>query len=195
MITQANRKLGFSLLELLIATFVGAILAGGVITIMVSQLQLNASHNRNMANQQNMRDSINYMLDEISLCGCNVSEPFITTATESSFIFVGDVTGDGAWDEVNYSFDGASLQRTLRTSADQGSNWTEVSSDTLLDGLAAFSFAYFAPGNIETNIEAEISSVGIGLTLADDVASTAFTANRARSYSMTGRITLRNRQI
>lgn len=194
--TQASLiKRGFSLLELVVATFVGAILAGAVITVMVGQLQLNSSHNRNMANQQNMRDSVNYMLEEISLCGSNVSEPFITTATSTALTFIGDINGDGNWDEVSYSYEGSNLMRSLRTSPDQGSNWNEVSTDTLLENVSMFSFSYFAEGNLATDQESEIHSIGIAVALGNDDTATAFTSGRTREYSMTGRITLRNRKI
>lgn len=186
---------GFSLVELLIATFVGAILAGGVITIMVSQLQLNASHNRNMANQQNMRDSVNYMLDEISLCGSNVPEPFVLVATATQFKFYGDVNGDQDWDELDYAYDGNGLVRTFRTTADGGASWSEPVTDTLLQNVSDFAFTYYAAGNVETDVEDQISSIAVSLTLTSNASTTAFTSDRTRDYSMNSRVTLRNRRI
>jgi prepilin-type N-terminal cleavage/methylation domain-containing protein len=186
---------GFSLIELVITLTVGGIIAGTVVMVMISQLHLNSTHNRNMANQQNLRDSFNYMMDEISLCGNGIADQsvYVTESTASSFRFMGDVNGDGNWDEVEYAYADGSLSRTIRSSPDGGVSWGESQSDVILDDLDSVVFTFYAPGNVVAANEMEISSVAVALTLSPGAGSTAFTAGRTRAFSQSGRVTLRNR--
>jgi prepilin-type N-terminal cleavage/methylation domain-containing protein len=192
--TSGDRS-GFSLIELLVSMFAGSLVAGTVITLLIGQMQLSATQNRNIINQQNLRETLAYMKEEISLAGSGVSEPFVNTAATSEFEFRGDVDGDGTWDKVRYFLDNGSLKRTLSTSTNGGTSWTTVATDVLAAGVQSLTFTYYQPGNATTTTVGLVSAVQIGLVQAIDTDTTALTAGKVGEQEMVTRVTIRNRLL
>ena len=79
-----SSRSGFSLFELLVTVFITAVIAGAIVTLMNSQIQLSTTQNRNIINQENLRDAMEFMGDEISNAGSNAEEPFFTTRTATA---------------------------------------------------------------------------------------------------------------
>lgn len=189
-----RRHGGFSLVELLITTAIIGILGGTVIAFLFTQVRLSASQNRNMLNQESLRDTLNFMTDEISLAGAGATEPFISAADADAFQFNGDIDGNGALDRVRFDLVGSDLRRTLYSSED-GVTWTQVGQDVVLTSVGEFVLTYYGPGNtVDPDIDA-ITSVAVRLSLDVAATSTALTSGRLAPQAMTGRVTLRNRLL
>ena len=186
------RRSGFSLIELIISVGIGLVIAAGVMWMLTSQVQLTATQNRNIINQELLRETLYFMTEEIRAMGSGVIEPYVTIATDVELEYVGDLDGDPLPDRVNYLIDEGQLIRTVWNSNDDGLNWTEIGEDTLLDNVAGGEFLYFQFGNEETDVPADISSIEMGLIL-DVSAGTAFNDNKVAPQSMVSRVTIRNR--
>ena len=184
---------GFSLVELLMVVAIGAIIGMAIVAILVSQMQLTTTQNRNIINQQDLRSTLQFMADEIQLMGQGMVEPYVYQATSNSFSFVGDLDGNTDPDLVVYTTSGNALNRTYSTSTDGGTTWTELGSDDLLSNVSALSFIYYAEGNGAPGSIDDISSVEIKLTLDPTIGQTAVTSGKIRTQTMVQRITVRNR--
>jgi prepilin-type N-terminal cleavage/methylation domain-containing protein len=193
---RLNKRGGFTLIELLTVIVVGSVITGAIVALLHGQMQLSSTQNRTMLNQQNLRESLDYMADEISTIGAGVDEPFISTAATTEFRFVSDIDGNPAnWERVRYFLDNATLRRTLEQSGDSGTTWTAVSTDDMLTGVASLTFTYYAPENVVTTTPADITSVQIRLTQNPNNNTTALNTGRIGTGTMVVRSTLRNRLI
>jgi Tfp pilus assembly protein PilW len=186
---------GFSLIEMLFAFLIGMVIAGAIVSLVVSQIHLTATQNRNILNQESVRSTLRFVAEEIQLLGTAGDPPSLITAEASEMEFIGDFDGDSVPDKVNYNASGSLLQRTYFTTADGGQTWTQVATDTLLDNVSSFGFYYFAKGNVAPVTADEITAVEIRLTLNVAQNTTAFTGNRIANQSMVSRVTLRNRLL
>src|SRR5688572_30092334 len=120
---------GFSLVELLIVLAIGGIIGSAIVTSLLGQMQLSSTQNRTIINQQNLRETLDYMADEVSSIGAGVTEPFIDIADAQELRFVSDIDGDGDWNRVRYYLSAGVLRRQLWSSSDGGGSWTAVSDD------------------------------------------------------------------
>ena len=84
------KRRGVSLIELLMVVVIGSAISGAIISALMSQVQLSATQNRTMINSQNLRETLDYMADEVSHAGAGCTEPFIDTANTSELRFVAD---------------------------------------------------------------------------------------------------------
>jgi prepilin-type N-terminal cleavage/methylation domain-containing protein len=183
---------GFSLIELVISMGIGLIIAAGVMWMLTSQVQLTATQNRNIVNQERLRETLYFMTEEVRAMGSGVIEPYVSIATDVELEYVGDLDGDPLPDRVNYLIDETDLVRTVWNSNDGGLTWTEIGEDVLIDNVANGSFAYYAFGNAETDVVGDISSIDMALAL-DVSDGTAFNEGRVAQQSMVSRVTIRNR--
>lgn len=191
--SNSKWRRGFSLVELLVVAVISLVIGSAVIAALVNQTQITASQNRNVLNQENLRDSMRFMSDEILSLGSGVTEPFIFTALQNEFDFVGDVDGDGAEDRIDYTFSGSQISRALYSTPDGGASWNLVRTDVVLDGVSDLSFTYFAFGDtLPTGVD-DITSVEISITLDPNRFSTAMTTGKTADQGMASRVTLRNR--
>jgi prepilin-type N-terminal cleavage/methylation domain-containing protein len=194
-INLPRRRRGFSLVELLITVFVGALIAGGVAEIMLSQMRLTATQNRNIVNEQTLRENLAYMSDEINSMGNNADEPYIDIIEPEEFQFVGDIDNDGQIDQINYLLDEDELVRTISTSTDGGTTFDLVSTDTLIDHVDEFEFTYFALGNDETEVADDVTAVELYVRLDPSAGETALTAGATADERHVTRVTIRNRTL
>jgi prepilin-type N-terminal cleavage/methylation domain-containing protein len=192
-ITLIRQRGGFSFIEVLVVLAVGTVVASAIIMLLLGQVRLTSAQNRNMINQQLLRDVLSFMTDEINSLGLETTIEPISIAAEDQFKFIGDINGDGDMDEIDYVETGGQLLRRLSSTTDGGATWNEVSEDVLIENVEAVEFTYFAPGNAETAVLSEISSVQIKVTLDTDADSNDFVDGKVRDQSMTSRVTLRNR--
>jgi prepilin-type N-terminal cleavage/methylation domain-containing protein len=190
-----SRRAGFSLIELLVVVVLLAIVGGAILMALMGQMQLSSTQNRAMINQQNLREALDYMTDEVSSLGGGVTEPFISTATTTEFQFVTDIDGDGQWNRIRYYLSGGNLRRQLWSSANAGTSWTEVSDDVLLANVSSLTFTYFQPGNTTTTVLNNITMVEAKVTQSVAADTTAFNSGRVATGRMAARATIRNRML
>jgi prepilin-type N-terminal cleavage/methylation domain-containing protein len=186
---------GFTMIELLMVLAIGTMIAAAIVSILLSQMQLTTTQNRNIINQQDLRSTLQFMADEIQLMGQGTIEPYVFQATTDSFSFVGDLDGNADPDLVHYQVISGALHRTYSSSTDGGVTWTQLGEDDLLSDVQNMVFTYYAEGNAIPADVSEISSVEIRLTLNPAANGTAFTSGKLRTPEMVQRITVRNRLI
>jgi prepilin-type N-terminal cleavage/methylation domain-containing protein len=184
---------GFSLVETLVALAISLIVGGAIITALVANMQVSAAQNRNMLNQDDVRDTLAFMADEIRAMGNGAQEPVLLEATPSLIRFAADLDGDGAADRVKYEFAGAQLTRTLYTTPDDGVTWNVVATDVLLDNASALTFTYYGHGNTTNPAINDVTSVGIRLALDVAATATGLTQGKLAPQALATRATIRNR--
>jgi len=189
------KRSGTSLVELLVVLVIGSVISGAIITALMSQVQLSATQNRTMINSQNLRETLDYMADEISNIGAGTAEPFIDTATSSELRFTSDIDGDGTWNRVRYYRSGTTLRRTLWTSTNAGVSWTQTSDDVLLTGTSTVAFTYYQRGNTAPANNNAISMVQVAITQNALQDTSAFNQNKVPTGRLTIRATIRNRML
>lgn len=186
---------GVSLVELLVVLIIGSVISGAIISALMSQVQLSATQNRTMINSQNLRETLDYMGDEISNIGAGTTEPFISIAGTTELQFVSDIDGDGSWNRVRYYMSGTTLKRQFWSSGDGGATWTDVSDDVLLTGVSSLAFTYYKRGNTAPANNSEISMVQVAVTQSAAQDTTAFNAGRVAQGRLSIRATVRNRML
>jgi len=188
---------GFSLVELVFVIAISAIIAGTLVTLLVSQVQLTATNNRNMLAQQQTRDVMQFMTDEIQLTGANTElEPSVLIADDHRIEFAGDIDNDGDVDRVTFRLtDAGDLVRDYRRSGDDGATWSNPRTDVILQNVTRLNFVYFGEGNVAATTLADVTSVEVQLAVDTTPDETAFTAGKIREQEMVARITLRNRRL
>ncbi len=188
---------GYSLMELLVSLAIAAVVGGTIATVMQSQIQLSTTQNRNMLNQADLRDCINFMTEEIVTMGSGVVEPYIEVAEPTELRYVGDLNNDDVWERIHYFYDVDSLEvrRTLSQSTDAGANWTTIGTDVLMRNIGVINYTYFANNNQAPVTDDEITAVEIRMTMDVQADQTAFTGGRVGGQAMVGRMTIRNRKM
>jgi prepilin-type N-terminal cleavage/methylation domain-containing protein len=186
---------GFSLIEVLISMAIMFIIGGALISILLGQMQLTSTHNRNIINQEDVRDVVTFMGEELSLTGTAAAEPFISVADPTEVCFVADIDGNGVPDQVRYSLNGGALMRTLYGTNDGGLTYDEISSDVIMPNVAALEFTYYGAGNATSPDVDEVTSIEIKLTMDIDATATAVTTGKLAAQQQMTRVTLRNRLL
>ncbi|MDQ3024458.1 MAG: type II secretion system GspH family protein [bacterium] len=189
------KRRGVTMVELLVVIVISTIIGGAIVTTLMGQMRLSTTQNRTMINQQNLREGLDYITDEVSTIGSGVNEPFVSIATAQEFEFNSDIDGDGNWNRVRYYMSGSDLMRQLWTSTNQGGLWTQVSNDVLLSGVTTLTFAYFQAGNTTTTTANSITLVDVQLTQNAGADTTAFTTGQVATGRMAARATIRNRML
>jgi type II secretory pathway component PulJ len=183
---------GYSLVELLMTVAIGTVIAGGIVALLMSQVQLTATQNRNMLNQENLRDVIRFMTDEIRLAATTDGSEPIIAANGSDMEFYADIDGNGVTDTVGYYVAEGVLLRRFTTTA--GGNAFEAT-DPLLAGVQSLVFVYYGPDDVEPANIGEITSVEIQLVMNTSVNQTDFSSERVAPQRMAGRATIRNKLL
>lgn len=194
-LSRLKDRRGFSLFELVITVLITTIIAGAIISMLFSQIQLSTTQNRNIINQQNLRDALEFMGDEISNAGSHSEEPFFTLASSSDIEFVGDQDGDGSPDKVHYYVNGSTLYRDYYTTLDGGATWDLQSTDVIIDNVLTLTFTYYAYDNVAPLDTSEITSVKIELEINKAMHTTAYTNGKVAAQAQMRRVTVRNRLL
>lgn len=185
------RYKGFSLMEVLVAMAVGSLIAGGVVALLLSQAQLSATQNRNILNQENVRDVVHFITDEITLANTyDATEPIIA-ANDSEVSFFADIDGDNVTDTIAFYVDeGSNLRRSFTSPANGGM----AADDIILPNVQSFTFTYYAADDAAPATIDEITSVELQLVL-NTSGGTTYTSGKQRSQAMVGRATIRNKML
>ncbi|MBN2083437.1 prepilin-type N-terminal cleavage/methylation domain-containing protein [bacterium] len=184
---------GFSLIELLITLAISAVIAGGIVSLMVSQMQLSTTQNRNMINQQTVRDVVKFMVEEIQLAGTlDGTEPVII-ADYQAFSFYADIDANGVTDRIDYYLDESNT--LMRRYSTDNSGTPFIAEDPIMSNVYYINFSYF---NIDDTMPAnnsEINSVELKLELDISQGTGALTSSKLAQQAMVGRATLRNKML
>ncbi len=185
------RHKGFSLVEVLISMAIGSLIAGGVVALLLSQAQLTATQNRNIINQENVRDVVHFITDEIALANTyDATEPVIA-ANDSEVSFFADIDGDNVTDTIAFYVDESSnLRRSFQSPANGGME----ADDIILRNVQSFTFTYYAADDAAPATIDEITSVELQLVL-NTSGGTTYTSGKQRPQSMVGRATIRNKLL
>ena len=183
---------GYSLVELLISLAIGLVIGGTVITLMVSQIQLSAVTNRNVMNQENIREVIQFMCDEIRLAATTDGTEPITLADSNAMSFSADSDGNDVSDLVEYYMNGSALMRRYSTTI---SGTPFVAEDVLLSHVQSVAFTYYALDDAAPADISEITSVELELQLDISAHSTAPTSGKLAPQVLIGRATIRNKLL
>ena len=175
-----ERRAGFSLIELLISLAIAAVVGVTIAVVMQSQIMLSTTQNRNMLNQADIRDCINFMTEEIVTMGSGVVEPYVEIAEPQELMYVGDLNNDDVWERIHYFYDSSTqeLRRELDQSSDEGATWTSIGTDVIIRNLDNIQFVYFANNNQVPVDEDEITAVEIKMSMDVENDQTAFTNGR-----------------
>ncbi|MEZ5339403.1 MAG: prepilin-type N-terminal cleavage/methylation domain-containing protein [bacterium] len=194
---SGNSRAGFSLVELMISLAIAAVVGVTIATVMQSQIMLSTTQNRNMLNQGDLRDCINFMTEEIVTMGSGVVEPYVEIAEPGELMYIGDLNNDEVWERIHYYYDASTqeLRRDLDQSIDDGATWTVIGTDVIMENLDTIQFVYFADNNQVPLDEDEITAVEIKMTMDVENEQTAFTNGRVGGQAMVGRMTIRNRRM
>lgn len=149
------RKNGFTLVELMVALFLGTIAAAGIYKTYVSYSTAADTHEQALELQQNLRVSMSYMEKEIRMAGFDPTESglagFFATTGDSSIRFKMDLNKDGdvsdQGEDVGYFVNGPDgdglygLCRTDFTSA--STRYINKNMDPPAAGVMPLNFVYF----------------------------------------------------
>jgi prepilin-type N-terminal cleavage/methylation domain-containing protein len=194
---MSRHRAGFSLVETLMATAISGIIGGALVMVLYQLTQLSTSQNRNMLNQESLRDTAHFIMEEILAMGNGSVEPYIADASAHQLTYIGDMDNDGTPDKVRFTYDTNSgqLTRTLYSTNDNGATWSTVSTDVLLDGMEDCSFTYYAAGNAAATGVTDVTSIKLALQLDPEAHTTAFTTGHISPQNLTTRVTIRNRML
>jgi len=190
---KGSCRAGFSLVEMLVTVAVSAVITGAIVTLLYSQIQLSSTQNRNMLNQANVRDVVNFMVGEMQLAGTDDGSEPLLTAESTAFSFYGDIDANGVIDQIDYYLTADNTLMRRYTTDNGGTPF--VANDPLMYNVYSLSFVYYGEDDaIPTDLN-EITSVEITLQLNTAAEETAFTSGKLAPQAMTSRATLRNKYL
>ena len=195
---RLHGRRGFSLIEMLFAIGIAMIIGGAIIGILVTQIQLTATQNRNIINQEDLRETMQLLTGEIAGDGRRNRRTVHHTANASELKFTGDLDGDGVPDQVEYVYAANSrrVARTLYSTDDGGATWSQVATDVLLHDVESFAFTYYAADNADpAGVLDAITAVELACALNTAGEATAFTSGKLAPQAMVARVTIRNRVL
>jgi prepilin-type N-terminal cleavage/methylation domain-containing protein len=198
-----KRDKGFSLIELLIALSVFAIITGGLFTSLTRGQKRFRYEQDVLEAQQMARNAMDMMEREIRLAGLpdrayydsasagvanNEFAVGITTANSSNLIFEGDINEDGIVETVQYTLSGTTLQRSAVAKGDA------ASLQTLAQNVSGLTFSYFnSDGNALAAPVATPANIGrVQIALALTANQIDPDSRDIRSVSMQGAAQVRN---
>lgn len=181
-----------SLVELLVSIVIGMLVVGGVVSLMVSQMQLSTTQNRNILNQENVRDVVKFMVDEMQLAGTTDGSEPIIEADYTVCSFYADIDDNSVTDRIDLFLSEGTLMRRYTTEV---GGVPFVAEDPLLNNVYNLQFTYFAAGNGIPVNNAEITSIEVRLQLDTSVESTSLTSGKLAPQALVGRATIRNKLL
>ena len=190
--SRRRNRSGYSLIELLIALAIGLVIAGSVVSLMMSQVQLTSTTNRNIINQENLREVVRFMCDEIRLANTFDGTEPITTADAAAMSFYADIDANGVEDLIEYYVSDGVLMRRYTTTI---GGTPFIANDVILPSVQAINFTYYTVDDVAPASIEEITSVEVELQLDTSTHHTALTGFKLAPQMMVGRATIRNKLI
>jgi type IV pilus assembly protein PilW len=170
---SAMNEKGITLIELLVALVISAILIAGIYRVFVAQTRAYTVQDQVVEVQQNVRGAMEILLRDLRMAGCDddnlnstvtiptpitpVADNAITVNYERSFFDT--VTNAMVYQNhlVNYSLNGSDLIRTLTLNGVQ-------TQETLLGNVDTLSFAYGVDQNDDGAVDAWRAAAAVGTT-------------------------------
>jgi len=178
---KPDRQEGFSLIELVVASAVFALVMISALTLFATNQGLFNSGKGKAEVHQNARVSIESVGREIRMAGYDpenmlesLSSPTgIQVAAANSLTLIADLTGDGVTDRVTYGMTGSTVTRQL--SSWDGAAFQDVASSVIADGVGVLAFTYFDADDLPITAPVaaaslgDIRRVGIGLVANESI--------------------------
>ncbi|MBI4639421.1 MAG: prepilin-type N-terminal cleavage/methylation domain-containing protein, partial [Candidatus Tectomicrobia bacterium] len=182
---------GLTLIELMVALTISAILLVSIFSLFMSQQSAYRLQDQIAAMDQNARIGMEVMLREIRLAGYPTGG--VLTAEANQFSFQGDMDGDGTAETITYALDNAEHQLTRKSG---GGGAQPVSEQIITDGLQ---FSYFDQDNnpltapVPEDRRSSIARVDVALTAQTEKPDPAYKENGGyRRIALTGSVRIRN---
>ena len=172
-------KRGITLIELLIAFVMCAIVIGGIYRVYIAQTRAYTVQDQVVEVQQNIRSAMEILLRDLRMAGYD-SDSLTSKISITNPIIPADhsVTVNYEYDdthryEVTYSLINGSLTRQLTIFPDVGPS--SATTDTLLENVEALNFTYGVDTNSDGALDSWVSAgeTGIGKVVAARVVLTA----------------------
>jgi type IV pilus assembly protein PilW len=183
------RNNGFTLLELLAAIFITAILMAGLYSVFVSQQVAFSAQEQIAELNQNMRAAMDLMTREIRLAGYKKSGAIfngIATAQPTTIRILADLdqNGDtiGPNEDITYSYDGPNLQI-----------WRKNSSLPIADNITNLTFVYTLADGTTTSSTADLAAIRkVTISITARTAYPDQATGHYRTLTLTSDVTPRN---
>ena len=145
-----NRNKGFTLVELMVALGVSAVLLAAIFSIYSGLTRSYTTQNVTAEMQQVVRAGIDFMFEDIIRAGLNPNEAAgvgISVATSTSIRFSADRNMNGTLDpanseEITYTYDAANNELDYCPDETIGPTNCNTSSEPLIDNVTAVTFNY-----------------------------------------------------
>ena len=163
---RLNRN-GITLIELLVAFVICAIVVGGIYRVFVSQTRAYTIQDQVVEVQQNIRSAMEILLRDLRMAGydsdsltskISIATP-ITPADQS--VTVNYEYDDTHRYEITYALQNGNLTRQLTIYPDAGPS--SSTTDTVLENVNALDFTYGIDTNDDGAVDNWVSAAGIGL--------------------------------
>jgi type IV pilus assembly protein PilW len=183
------RNRGFTLLELLAAIFIAAILMAGLYSVFVSQQEAFSAQERITEMNQNLRASMDLMTREIRLAGYKKSGATfngIATAQPSTIRILADLdqNGDtlGTNEDITYAYDAGTMQI-----------WRNAVDLPIAENITNLTFVYTLADGTTTGTPADLSAIRkITLSITARTAYPDQATGHYRTLTLTSDVTPRN---
>jgi type IV pilus assembly protein PilW len=180
---RSNKK-GFTAIELLVSMAIMSIALGSIYSLYMSHVGFYTTETVASRVQQNIRSSINLIMQDIRMAGLDPEDTGlfgIQEMTAQSIRFTADRDMDGELDDpdlsdgldaadleqIAYVYDGNSALEMILYHADD----TIETQDTLVDNVLNFTFTYLDANDAVTAVPAEIRTVLIQMTIQKPAAN------------------------
>jgi len=159
---------GITLIELLIAFVICAIIVGGIYRVFIAQSKAYTIQDRVVEVQQNIRTAMEIMLRDLRMAGydsdsltskINIANPIFNPADHE--VTVSYEYDDTHRYDVRYYLDNGNLKRDLTISPDVGPSTSTT--DTILENVDALNFTYGVDTNDDGAVDNWVSAAGIGV--------------------------------
>ena len=207
---RLNTKMGFTLVEVLIASAIFIFIFLAAYLIYETNQITFAKGERDVDIQQNARVAMDRIVRELRMAGFDPQDPTIIpdpcttpiqSATPESISFIADVDSDGTTEKVEYTHDGDSDPPGVRreqwpslAGANCDGDWSDSGgAQPLVDKVVLLAFTYYdnsgtqIPDNDLMARLSEIRRITIAITASDVLPSEG-----TRSYTLTSEVRPRN---
>jgi prepilin-type N-terminal cleavage/methylation domain-containing protein len=183
------RNSGFTMVELLAAIFITAILMAGLYSVFVSQQMAFSAQERIAEMNQNLRAVMDLMTREIRLAGYKKSGAIfngIATGQPSTIRILADLdqNGDtlGTNEDITYSYDAGTMQI-----------WRNTTGLPVADNITSLTFVYTLADGTTTNTPADLAAIRkVTISITARTAYPDQATGQYRTLTLTSDVTPRN---
>lgn len=161
---------GFTLLEVLIASALLAIVLGAVAMIFISMMRVSTIAQARLITQQDLRDTLDYISRLIRFAGIRPVETAVEEIGESYILFQCDYDNDGVTDRFSIGYDAGTETITLTQWVKDGPNFALVRpAEVVMERVKELLFTYYTEDNEETANPDLVTGVQVTVALAPPI--------------------------